>query len=381
MRRRWIICAASAAIAVAVCGSLRAADERPQNLAEAKAKEQVQSLAEVATLPILTADSPADVVQVFVHDNDLVLTSKLAPTEQAVVRAPGLGGLTTVRITHDQRDPTMPPVDTFNLDNVDYTVPGIVAIHTSINQSPGKLTLSQDHDRIDDQLHSVQLIQTTGEIGEGDHRVMLYVQVTVPPEVNKKLAADSIVDLRRRYPAETQTYLEPIFRTLRQEGFLSQVDPRLAWQVFAEAFVPSPKLQSDLKTVLAKLDSDDYQERQAASRTLNDLGQPAALALMRVDRKSLSDEQRGRVDAFVAKFRTVQPEEAERLRNDRDFLLDCLYAEDLGIRTRALDQLRKVTGRPVEFDLSADAAHRLTAIEKLRAAIGAPPTTQEATPQ
>src|SRR5207247_1544970 len=132
MRRGWII---SAALAVGLCGTaraVRAADERPQTLAEAKAKEQIQSLAEVATLPILTAAGPTDVVQLFVHDNDLVLSSKLPPTEQAVVRAPGLGGLSTVRITRDQRDPTLPPVETFNLDNVDYTIPGVVAVHTSI---------------------------------------------------------------------------------------------------------------------------------------------------------------------------------------------------------------------------------------------------------
>src|SRR5437773_10197401 len=99
MRRGWII---SAALAVGLCGTaraVRAADERPQTLAEAKAKEQIQSLAEVATLPILTAAGPTDVVQLFVHDNDPVLSSKLPPTEQAVVRAPGPGGLSTVRLT------------------------------------------------------------------------------------------------------------------------------------------------------------------------------------------------------------------------------------------------------------------------------------------
>jgi hypothetical protein len=40
--------------------------------------------------------------------------------------------------------------------------------------------------------------------------------------------------------------------------------------------------------------------------------------------------------------------------------------------------LRRVTGKPVEFDVTADADHRLAAIEKLRDMIGAPPTTARA---
>src|SRR5438067_6424514 len=73
-----------------------AAEERPQTLGEAKAKEQVQKLAEVATLPIVTAKSAADVLQMNIRDNDLVVSTKLQPTDDAVVRAPGLPGLSKV---------------------------------------------------------------------------------------------------------------------------------------------------------------------------------------------------------------------------------------------------------------------------------------------
>jgi hypothetical protein len=374
MRRRWVI-----PLIAILSGSLaHAGEERPQNLAEAKAKDQLQTLAEAATLPIITVNSPTDVVQLAIRDNDLVVTTKISPTDQAVVRAPGLGGLTRVNVMRQQVDPIRPPVESFSFENVDYSVPGVVAVHTSINQGPGKITIAQEQDRLKDEMYSVQLIQTTGELGEGDHRIMLYVQISGSPEVNKKIPAESIVDLRRRHPAETAMYVEPIFRVLRQPGFLSKVDPRLAWQVFADAFVPSPQLQSDLKTVLARLDADDFPAREAASRDLEKLGQPAALALMKTDRKTLSDEQRGRIDAFVAKFRTVEPDQAERYRRDPDFLLDCLYADELAIRTRALAQLQKVVGKPIDFDVSADAEHRLAAIEKLRAALGAPPTSQQA---
>jgi hypothetical protein len=213
---------------------------------------------------------------------------------------------------------------------------------------------------------------------ENEHRVMLYVQITRPPEINKKLPADNIEDLRRRYPNETTKYLDPIFRQLRMNGFLSRVDPRLAWQVFADVYQPSEKVQSDLRTIIPKLDAESFQDREAASRELEKLGEPAALALMKTQRTGLSEEQRGRIDAFVAKFRPIPVEQAGAYRRDPDFLLDCLFAEDQGIRERALDQLRRVTGKSIEFDLNADEDHRLAAIAKLRAAIGAKPTSQEA---
>ena len=373
--RRLALLLTTLCIASAVCA---AAEERPQTLGEAKAKEQLQTLAEVATLPILNAERPSDVVMIGIRDKDLVVTTKLPPTDQAVVRAPGLPGLTRVSIRRNLIDPNLPPVDTFNLENVDYSVPGAVSVHTSVTQSPGKLQLTQDYDRMDDQVHSVQLIQSTGPMDENEHRIMLYVQITAPPEINKKLPADSIEDLRRQYPNETSRYLDPIFRQLRMNGFLSRVDPKLAWQVFADAYQPPAKLQSDLRTLVAKLDAEDFQEREAASKELDKLGEPAALTLMKLDRKSLSEEQRGRIDAFVAKFRPVPSEQAEAYRRDPDFLLDCLFAEDEGIRERALDQLRSVTGKPIEFDLSADEDHRLAGIAKLRAEIGAKPTNQQA---
>jgi hypothetical protein len=336
MRRHRIIGRMLVIAALALPATRAAADDHPATLGEAKAKEQLQALADVATLPILNADRPTDVISLEVKDDFLLARTKLPAAEQAVARAPGLPGLTRVRIVRDLIDPNRPPMEQFNFDNVDYTVPGIVALHTAVTQTPGKLTVTQDRERLDDEVHSIQLIQSTGEIGEGEKRIMLYVQITAAPEVKKQLGADNIIELRRKYPNETATYLDPIFRTLRMGGLLSRVDPRLAWQVFADAFVPSEKLKSDVKNVLAKLDADSFQDREAASRELAQLGQPAALTLMKMDRNRLTEEQRTRVDAFLSQFRTVPPEQAERYRRDTDFLLDCLFAEDQALRIRAL---------------------------------------------
>src|SRR5947199_954851 len=105
--------------------------------------------------------------------------------------------------------------------------------------------LSQDWDRLDDQTRTVQLIQSARDLGEGENRVTLYVQIIGTPAVDLRLGAESIVDLRRKYPAETAKYVDPIFRTLRQEGLLARVDPKLAWQVFAAAFTPPAELDQE----------------------------------------------------------------------------------------------------------------------------------------
>src|SRR5439155_18224770 len=101
--------------------------------------------------------------------------------------------------------------------------------------------------------------------------------------------------------------------------------------------------------------------------------------LMKIDRKALSDEQKGRVDAFLATFKTVPSPQARQLRLSRDFLLDCLYCDDLALRQRALEQLQSVAGHAIEFDLSAEPAKRLAAIEKLRSSLGTAAATQATT--
>src|SRR5690349_14891368 len=135
MRRHRIIGRMLVIAALALPATRAAADDHPATLGEAKAKEQLQALADVATLPILNADRPTDVISLEVKDDFLLARTKLPAAEQAVARAPGLPGLTRVRIVRDLIDPNRPPMEQFNFDNVDYTVPGIVALHTAVTQT------------------------------------------------------------------------------------------------------------------------------------------------------------------------------------------------------------------------------------------------------
>jgi hypothetical protein len=351
-------------------------------LAQLKAKSEMEKLAEVATLPIIKAKSIADVMQLSLNNKDLKVTTSLAPTsgEGAIVRTPDLPGVNQVTVMRLGNDPTRADAPiSLDFTNLDYSAPDVVSVKTMVSSQVSRLDVSQFVERVDDETQTVQLIQNDTP-GEGEPRIFLHVQNTAKPPVNLHIPADNLVALRRAHPAETAKYIDPMFRLLHQDGLLSHVDPRLAWQVFASSYVASSDLQSAVKAVVAKLDADSFQDRETASQELQKLGQPAALVLMRMDRKQLSDEQTGRIDAFLATFNVVPEAEVARLHQDRDFLLDCLYSEDEAIRTQALAELRKLTGQPIEFNLSADPEHRLAAINRLRESFGAAAATQTTQP-
>ena len=360
-------------------GATQPAEPQPQrqeSLAEVKLKESAAAAAEALQLPRINAPSVADVVRLKLDDKDLVVSSTLPTTEQAVASAPGLPGLTKVTVMRAGPDKDAPLVR-FSLENVDFTPPNAVSIHTSIQQPvPGQLHLNQDYSLLADEVHSVQLIQNIRELIEDEPRVRLYVQITAQPEVNLRLEANNIVDLRHKFPAEVAKYVDPIFHSLRQEGLLAKVDPKLAWQVFADAYTPPADVVAKATALVKQLDAEQFADREAASKALEALGQPAALALLRVDRTGWSEEQIGRVDAFLAKFKTTDDAEAKRLRKDRDFLLDCLYSEEEPIRRRAHAELQALVGRPIEFDVTAAPEQRLESIRRLRASVGGVPSTQ-----
>ena len=359
---------------LALPAAAQEAEPAPPTLEQVKAKDMAQSIAEIAALPVHKADKVADVIDIQLKNKLLhIRTSLPASLEQVRIQAPGLSGITTMRLSDVTTSGN--PIVTFTLENVDYNTTEGISLNTSVYYTPVHLNISQDLVTIDDQTNSVQLIQATGALGEGQPQVTLHVQVTGDEPVSLQIQAANMIELRSTHPAEVAKYVDPIFKTLRQEGLLA-VDSKLAWQVFADAFQPSDDLTSTLKAILARLNAEKFADREAASAELEQLGQPAALALMRWERRGLNDEQLGRIDAFLASFRLIDEAEIERRRKDPDFLLDCLYSEDAAIRRRALEELRKVTDKNVAFDIEAEPEQRLEAIARLRDSLGAAPATQ-----
>jgi hypothetical protein len=198
-----------------------------------------------------------------------------------------------------------------------------------------------------------------------------------PPPVKIEHKAADFMSLRRQFPGDVANYLEPIFRELHADAAVFGPDRKLAWEVFVDEAKPDPNASEHVKQLVTRMDSDDVHERDAATAELSAMGESAAVSLLHMDRSNLSPEQQSRIDSFLSPFKPVSEEDVKRLRDDPNFLLDCLYDTDDFVVGCALERLRHITGKAVAFDPSLREDARRDAVNKLRQAI-APPTTNPA---
>lgn len=206
---------------------------------------------------------------------------------------------------------------------------------------------------------AVQVIVTeTGDVGREPLKV--------------HLREADLLTLGREHPAAVDEHLRPLLHELGQEAAFAP-EPQVAWQVFADCWEPAEPLRRAVAELLPRLDADDAADREAASDRVADLGQEAMLVLMRLDRTTLSAEQNSRIDSLIDDFAPLTGGEAERLRSDVPFLLDCLNSDDPRTRAAALDQLREVASKPVEFDTGLEVRARGVAVAALRAKLAPPP--------
>jgi hypothetical protein len=345
------------------------AEEKQPTLAEVKAKEQQQTTNEWTGLPVVNVHGIEDIFTLAMVGRDLRIATKMEPVEDALVSIPNMPGLSRVKFNGRQDPNGKYLLLAFGFENRDFTAPGAVGVFTSVNYTVGNLQIEQMWDTIDDQTYHVTLMQHENP-NEGDPPVSLFVQITSPPAVDVKVNAHNIAELRRDNAALMAKYVDPILTTLKQPGLLTRVDPKLAWQVFGDVYQPPAELVEKVNALVKQLNADDFPQREAASKELERLGQPAVLVVRKIDRAGLSDEQKTRLDAFTSKFKTVTEAEAAMRRADPDFLLDCLYSDDAFIRAQALEALSKVMGKTIAFDINAAPEKRLEAIGKLRETIG-----------
>ena len=106
--------------------------------------------------------------------------------------------------------------------------------------------------------------------------------------------------------------------------------------------------------------------REAAMATLRALGPDGALVLYHIDRAGLSLEQVGRVDALIAIHSFLSRDQAARIASDPEFLLDCLYSDELAVREVAVKRLDKLAGKELGIDPAAPKEARSAKIEAAR---------------
>ncbi len=344
------------------------------NIRALRAEAQKTLDAMTASLPTLGERTMDQVMRMSIERDDLVLRTRLPATVGEMrVDIPGIGGISSVSIQGLlNANPPQTPIF-LQFSNRDVTRPDALIVQTQIFARPGYMQVARDVETLETE-QSLSLIQwriNDGEPGE-DPGVRLRVRSLDKASgenlVNLNLTADTLVELRRRFPRETSTWLQPVFRDLHQEQVFS-VDPKLAWQVFANDRRIDPALVAKASELVKTLNADDAAVRESAQQSLAALGQDGATALMKMDRAGWTPEQHASVDALLESYRPITDEEAERLRTQASFLIDCLYCDDPAIRTAALGHLQHVVGRKIAFDNQAGEVERLAAIASLRAGI------------
>jgi hypothetical protein len=326
-------------------------------------------------LPSLGSFRRDDVFRIHKEGNRLVLQTSLHATMggERQVTIEDLPGPTSVSVRdplkgNEPREGLRVPL-LFQLFHLDASDPDAVFCYASVAAMPGHLIIGGDY-QLKNGSRSVQFVEErrAGDPRpeaneEGDRLFIKEFDNDDRIVVDLTLRGPDLETLKVRHPREVSRYLRPVLRDLGHESLLA-VSPQVAWQVFAPDVQPDPAIRAKVLQLLPELGAQSFRQRQAATQALKDLGDPGALVLMRLDPASMAEEQRARIQELLAAYRTLSSEQIAALRQDGDFLLDCVNSESAELRAAALEALKQKLGRTVE--LPADARARATAIAELR---------------
>ena len=327
-------------------------------LDQEREKNRRASEEKFANLQSIQARPINEIFQLGLDQDQLILIPKMASTDNSPrrIEVTDFPGLASVTIGTDKDGSNQ--INSVQMQHESFSGPGIILKITQLLAPPTSLQIAQGVEAETYGLN-ISLMRQQEDPSDPNSKPVtrLYVQKFAPNDgdlvAQLSLKAPSFVELRRRYPRETQAYLVPILRDLKQMQVLA-VDPLLAQQVLGAKSKAGEELIKKVNAVLAKFDSDQFQARESAAKELQSLGGEAALYLRNADRSGWSQEQINGVEAFLASFSTIPHEEAKKLAASPAFLLDVLYSEDVNLREAAIEQLKKVAeGKPIEFDQDA----------------------------
>jgi hypothetical protein len=331
--------------------------------------------ADWASLPLLQVKSLVDVVRFHWMNDFLLVDSPVYAGRTAAyqIQIVGHDGLGILRVNVSR----LPGVYYTQFRYYDLAVPGAVEENLQLTGLPAKVIVFCDlvHS---DETSTITLDESTDP--GADAPVVLRVQndwSAIGQRVtHETYLGDSMSDLRRKHPAEFERYLRPVMRAFQQEQVGFYVNDRTAWQVLSDSWVAPSDLAGKVDPIVGQLNSDDYSQRAAAQRDLEQIGEPAALYLLSEPHPVLSAEQAARLNKFLAPYRPMDDQMLARFRKDPNFLLDILYNDNHDLRAAALEHLKRLTGRDIEFNLDLTGDQRVAAVTKLREQLA--PATQPA---
>ncbi len=326
------------------------------------------------------AVSLKSLVQLRIGDGLLELyTDHPATKGQIPVRLDGGAASAQLRIvsSSEQLPPYRPDAFDLTIEQVGST--GI--IHTTVSSAGGNVQIWRDVTLPDQQVAVVQLVQAGMPDADGG-AIRLYIQRMIGEEETGKanFPASDFATLIRQHLEPTDEYLRPIFQTLGGQEQLFDVEPALAAEVFADRMRPDAELQKTVAALVARLDADRPQDRNAAQAELEKLGEGAAVALRSVDASKLSLEQQTRIRTILSPQTHAAGIDPAKLRANVPFLLDALNCRDAAARHAALEELRAQTHQAIVLDVDGPEDARRTKVRELRRALTTPTTAPATMP-
>jgi hypothetical protein len=351
--------------------------------AEEQKLERVKINAEVTQLPSKRVDSIRDVLRLRKQDDRLVgeaILVDIEPGAQTHVIVGDLPEAITLRVFE-----TIPlPDEPRDFSFLHRDLASTNTRYTTISSAAGRLTIAREEES-DTEYCTAQLIQDpqVPDPDPTDSPLRFFISrenhLTNQREVDLKLNAKNFTELCLKHPREVEQFLRPILRDLKQEAGIFAPETKAAWQVLAADATVDRQVAMKVEQALAKLDAQSFQEREGALSALQELGEPAALVLMRADRSKLSPDKQSGVDSFLAPYLPLSADDAKRLGQDKTFLLNALSADDVELRKLAWARLQKIARPPMSYDPTADDTKRAAQLAALREALvpSTNPTTQE----
>jgi hypothetical protein len=236
----------------------------------------------------------------------------------------------------------------------------------TLQSRPGLLTLTLNELTDAGQLH-IRLTQQSPDFAGAKPSIQLNVtRLQANGALVPNLVEPDFGTLLKKHAIEVNLYLRPLLCAIHQEDILTP-DRAIVLQVLADHFPANDAAEKRVAELVPGLADPDFRHRERAARALIELGGPGVAVLRKLERSRISPEQNRLIDVALEPYSQLPQQEVDRLKADRNFLLQCLSCEDAAIRGAAFEQLCRVADRQdLKFDAAASAADRMDAIQALR---------------
>jgi hypothetical protein len=206
------------------------------------------------------------------------------------------------------------------------------------------------------------------------------------PAGPSEVAARDLWHLLLEEPELSRQHLVPVLESLRPNWQLLGQSQQLETALVQLAASPRLREIEPIQRLVDQLADPEFPRRQAADRQLRAMGQWGAAHLDRIDTRTLSAEQRLRVERIRQSLRLATGDTPRRvavwLIDDLSVWLALLDRNEPQTRVAAAQHLAWLTGKPIDFDPLASADERQRQGEGLRSRWGLdrPAAVQAASP-